>query len=58
VLWSTRDDLEDLYGDVLGIWRPWADRLTGGPIESGHHMAEDAPAELVARLVRFFAPRQ
>ncbi|MGS0685286.1 alpha/beta fold hydrolase [Nakamurella sp. GG22] len=55
VLWSTRDDLEDLYGDVLGIWRPWADRLTGGPIESGHHMAEDAPDELADRLARFFA---
>ncbi|MGH3094807.1 MAG: alpha/beta fold hydrolase [Streptosporangiales bacterium] len=23
VLWSTRDDLEDLYGDPLVIWRTW-----------------------------------
>ncbi len=58
VLWSTRDDLEDLYSDVLRIWRPWADRLTGGPIESGHHMAEDAPDELADRLARFFAQQE
>jgi len=55
VLWSTRDDLEYLYGDVLNVWRPWATDLIGGPIESGHHMAEDAPAELAARLVEFLA---
>ncbi len=54
VLWSTRDDLEFLYGDVLSVWRPWvAGPLTGGPIESGHHMAEDAPDQLAARLIDF-----
>ncbi|GAA2334266.1 hypothetical protein GCM10010431_66790 [Streptomyces kunmingensis] len=25
VLWSLRDDLEDLYGDPRTIWRDWAD---------------------------------
>lgn len=55
VLWSTRDDLGDLYGDVLAVWRPWTDRLSGGPIESGHHMAEDAPEALAHTLARFFA---
>jgi haloacetate dehalogenase len=52
VLWSTRDDLEELYGDVLAVWRPWAGDLHGGPIESGHHMAEDAPEALAAALIR------
>ena len=28
-LWSLRDDLERLYGDVLGVWRPWTTRLEG-----------------------------
>jgi haloacetate dehalogenase len=54
VLWTTRDDMEALYGDVLAVWRPWADDLTGGPIESGHHVAEEAPgplAEQIAALV-------
>ena len=43
-LWSSRDDLEDLHGDPRDIWRAWtADLRGGGPILSGHHMAEDAP---------------
>ncbi|MDQ4039582.1 MAG: alpha/beta hydrolase [Actinomycetota bacterium] len=53
VLWSTRDDLADLYGDVLAVWKPWTTALSGRPIRSGHHMAEDAPDELAARLTEF-----
>lgn len=53
VLWSTRDDLAELYGDVLAVWRPWATDLRGGPIDSGHHMAEDAPRDLAAALTGF-----
>jgi haloacetate dehalogenase len=54
VFWATRDDLEALYGDVLAVWRPWATDLSGGPISSGHHVAEEAPgplAEQIAALV-------
>lgn len=55
VLWATRDDMADLYGDVLGIWRDWAvDRLDGGPIASGHHIAEEAPEVLVTALREFW----
>lgn len=50
VLWSTHDDMELLYGDVLDVWRPWTTELGGGPIESGHHIAEDAPDDLIERL--------
>lgn len=53
VLWSTRDDLHELYGDVLAVWKPWTTDVHGGPVESGHHMAEDAPADLAARLLEF-----
>lgn len=53
VLWSTRDDLEELYGDVLALWRPWAADLRGAPINSGHHMAEEAPERLAAELSTF-----
>ena len=55
VLWATRDDLENLYGDVLGVWRGWTDDLLGERIESGHHMAEQAPEELAERIARFIA---
>lgn len=53
VLWSTRDDLEDLYGNPLSIWRDWADNVTGHGIDSGHHMAEQAPDELTKALAGF-----
>jgi haloacetate dehalogenase len=56
-LWSSRDDLEELHGDVLAIWRSWTTELTGGPIASGHHVAEDNPAELSDRLIDFFSGR-
>ncbi|MET9070094.1 alpha/beta fold hydrolase [Streptosporangium sandarakinum] len=52
-LWSERDDMEDLYGDPPAIWRDWADDVRGASIDSGHHMAEEAPAELAAELRRF-----
>ena len=55
VLWATRDDMEELYGDPLEVWSAWADDLRGGPIESGHHIAEEAPDALVAQL-RGFLP--
>jgi haloacetate dehalogenase len=54
VLWSARDDLEELHGDPRPIWRAWTSDLRGGgPIDSGHHMAEEAPEELAAELERF-----
>jgi len=53
--WSTHDDMEALYGDLVAIWRPWADNVCGIAIESGHHMAEEAPAELAAALLGFVA---
>lgn len=52
-LWSTRDDLEALYGNVLDVWRPWTTTLSGQGIQSGHHMAEEAP-EAVAEAISAF----
>ncbi len=53
VAWSARDDLEDLYGDVLAVWASWADDVRGAVIDSGHHMAEQAPDELAPVLAEF-----
>jgi haloacetate dehalogenase len=55
VLWSSRDDMADLYGDPLSVWEAWADDLRGGAIDSGHHMAEEAPDELADALGAFLA---
>lgn len=55
-LWSTLDDLQQLYGDPIAIWRSWAPHVTGHGVESGHHMAEEAPAELAKSLQLFLCP--
>ena len=52
-LWSAYDDMEDLYGDPLAIWADWTTELSGARIESGHHMAEEAP-QAVADAIRGF----
>lgn len=55
VLWSSRDDLADLYGDPVAVWRPWAPDVRGHAIESGHHMAEENPGDLAEALAGFFS---
>jgi len=52
VAWSAHDDMEYLYGDVLAVWQHWADDLRGAVIDSGHHMAEEAPEQLVGELLK------
>ena len=53
-LWAAKDDLEDLYGNPLEIWRDWAEDVRGRAIGCGHHIAEEAPEELAAELLNFF----
>jgi haloacetate dehalogenase len=55
VLWGSKDDLAELYNDVLGIWRTWATAVTGQSLNAGHHMSEEAPEELTRALLAFFA---
>jgi haloacetate dehalogenase len=57
VLWSEHDDLEELHGDPLAIWAGWAPDLAGHSIDSGHHMAEEAPAPLADALATFLTAR-
>ena len=37
----------------LLVWRRWAGAVQGGPLPSGHFIAEEAPEELVASLQSF-----
>jgi haloacetate dehalogenase len=53
VVWALRDDMEDLYGDPLAVWQPWARDLRGATLNCGHHMAEERPAELTELLLGF-----
>jgi haloacetate dehalogenase len=40
----------------LDVWRNWANDVRGGPIDSGHFLAEEAPDATAAALTEFFAP--
>jgi haloacetate dehalogenase len=55
VLWGGRNDLEELFGDPLAIWRAWADDVRGRALDCGHYLAEEAPEETYAELRAFFA---
>ncbi len=54
VLWSLRDDLEQLHGNPVAIWKSWALNVQGHGIDSGHHVAEEAPDVLSSDLADFF----
>jgi haloacetate dehalogenase len=53
VAWSVCDDLEELWGDPVAIWRDWAEDVRGARIDSGHHIAEEAPEVLAEVLDQF-----
>jgi haloacetate dehalogenase len=55
VVWATRDDMEELYGDPVAVWRDWADDVRGVAVDSGHHLAEEAPEELARAIAGFVA---
>ncbi|MDN3238273.1 alpha/beta hydrolase [Glycomyces tritici] len=49
-VWSRHDDTGRLY-DPVSVWQPWCEReVRAAVIESGHHMAEEAPQQLVEVL--------
>lgn len=54
VCWSRHDDMELLYGDPAVIWSAWCtEPPTSSVIDSGHHMAEEAPEQLAGTLQGF-----
>lgn len=56
--WSLQDDMEELYGDPLRIWRLWAQDVRAARIDSGRHMSEEAPDGVAAALGGFLAEVQ
>jgi haloacetate dehalogenase len=53
-LWGARNFLEAWY-DVLGVWRDWADDVSGRALDCGHYLPEERPEEVTAELRAFFA---
>ena len=55
-LWSGTGALASWYqaeGGPLALWRRWADRVEGRPVDGGHFFPEECP-ELTASLLRDF----
>jgi haloacetate dehalogenase len=57
VLWGSKGKIGKWY-DPLAIWRQYcAVQVTGGPVDSGHYLAEEAPEEVLERFGAFFSLR-
>jgi haloacetate dehalogenase len=55
VLWGKKAKIEAWY-DALAVWRQYcAAEVRGGPVDSGHYLAEEAPGEVLEQLTAFFA---
>ena len=54
VLWGKKGKIGEWY-DPLAIWRRYCSAdVGGGPIDSGHYLAEEAPQAVLAALRGFF----
>jgi haloacetate dehalogenase len=54
VLWAAGGAVDTWY-HPLEIWRDWADDVTGGPIDGGHFLPEQATEATLAALRAFHA---
>lgn len=52
VLWSATGAVDAWY-EPLELWRDWAEVVSGGPMDCGHYLPEEAPAETAAALIDF-----
>jgi len=57
VLWGAKSHTGTVHGDVLAVWRGYAAEVSGGPIDCGHYVPEEAPEETLAELLRHFGDR-
>jgi len=54
VLWGSKGKI-GLWYDALAIWRAYCDaEVTGHAIDTGHYLAEEDPATVIAELRAFF----
>ena len=53
VLWGAKGKIGGWYSP-LTLWQDYcAAEVTGGPVQSGHYLAEEAPAEVLAAVTSF-----
>ena len=51
-LWGERGRIAAWY-DVLACWRERTDDVSGEPVDAGHFLVEEQPADVAARLLAF-----
>jgi len=54
VIWGARSHTGTVHGDVLRVWKDYAVNASGGPIECGHYVPEEAPEQTRDWLLRHF----
>jgi haloacetate dehalogenase len=55
VLWGAKSHTDREFGKVLDVWRDYAvGEFTGGPIDCGHYVPEEAPEATLERFLAFF----
>lgn len=55
VVWGARSHTGTVYGDVLKVWRDYANDVSGGPIACGHYVPEEAPDDTLRWFIQHFA---
>lgn len=54
VLWGAKGKVGEWY-EPLDLWRRYCEaEVTGGPVNSGHYLAEEAPEEVLEHFKAFF----
>jgi haloacetate dehalogenase len=54
VLWGAHSNTQKTFGDLLPIWREGAVEVTGGPLDCGHYISEEAPEGVLEAFEAFF----
>ena len=54
-LWGSRSHTGKVYGDLLPIWREYAEKVSGGGLDCGHYVPEEAPEAVYEAFIEFFA---
>lgn len=55
VLWGGKGFVHRSY-DVVAVWQSYADRVEGRLLDCGHFLPEEAPADVVSEMRRWFLP--
>ncbi len=42
-IWGARSHTGTVHGDILAVWRDYGTNVSGGPIDCGHYVPEEAP---------------